>query len=160
MFCGHCGGENIRKLSLVYESGLTFVNTSSRGVGVASGGGIGIGVGRTRGSHTTATAQRAAPPQKKKYPGAVVALIITLLIVSAHLPVFLLGSLVCGVIIWQRVSFNRNTWPALYSRWDAEYLCERCGKMSVPASSVKQIKVVGQPALGDPSAPSLSSEPQ
>jgi len=37
MFCSNCGGANLRKLSLVHEMGLTFVNGTSSGVGVGAG---------------------------------------------------------------------------------------------------------------------------
>ncbi len=57
MFCPNCGGDHIRKLSLVHESGFTFVNATSSGVGVGGGsGGVGAGFGsvRSRGTQTTA----------------------------------------------------------------------------------------------------------
>lgn len=47
--CPSCKDENTQRLSLVYESGLSDVNTHSRGVGVGiGGGGIGVGVGGAR----------------------------------------------------------------------------------------------------------------
>lgn len=80
MFCSNCGGTNLRKLSLVHEMGLTFVNGTASGVGVGAGRrGIGVGVStvRSRGAHTTATAMRAAPPAKKRYGWAAFFLIVS-----------------------------------------------------------------------------------
>jgi hypothetical protein len=70
LLCQSCHGSAIRKLSLVYESGLTFTSSSMAGVGGGLGG-VGIGVGRSKGTHVTAVAMKAAPPLKKRPARAV-----------------------------------------------------------------------------------------
>jgi hypothetical protein len=145
MFCSKCFSPNIQKLSLVHESGVAHISTSSSGVGVGVGvGGVGVGVGggSTRGTHVSATALRAAPPPRKQTSAAVWVLIfvVAALIAFANhaylFAVLFLGGVALGVVAIRNVGlYNRSTWPQLYAYWDASYLCQRCGEMGPPVTS-------------------------
>lgn len=136
----------MRKLSLVYEHGLTHVNTSTTGVGF--GAGLMVGTGRTRGRHVTAVSARAAPPAMKNSGTAFGwAIGLTILGVAFHWMWFF--AVVCAVIGLGQHSWNRTTWPKLYADWDRFYMCERCGWIGPPTSMAN---------AGEPHRP-LSYEP-
>lgn len=134
MFCKQCDSPDVQKLSLVYENGLTFVDTRTNGAGVGIGrGGLGVGVGsgRTRGTQTTALSAKAAPPAKKKWGGAL-ALTLLMLLLVAFSAWFWIGVLLVGYLVVTNMQYNRNVWPGLMSRWDAAYMCGRCGAIDSP----------------------------
>lgn len=69
--CPSCKSDNTQRLAVIYEGGLSDINTKSKGTAIGFGrGGIGVGVGgsKTTGTSQTAASQRAAPPQKKTLP--------------------------------------------------------------------------------------------
>jgi hypothetical protein len=68
IYCPNCHSSEWRLAKLIYENGLTSVNTStsSTGVGVGHNGvGVGIGLSETSGSHQTELSRRAAPPTRR-----------------------------------------------------------------------------------------------
>jgi hypothetical protein len=67
MFCSYCHGENVTKLSLVYETGLSYTSLDSAGLGFGLPGGIGVGSGHTWGTSATALVDRAAPPTQEHF---------------------------------------------------------------------------------------------
>ena len=77
MLCRHCGSENIRTLSLVYEHGLTFVSA--------------------RGAHITAASAKAVPPRKKKV-GAAIGWAIAFTIFAFAWPVLWVGVIVAAAL--------------------------------------------------------------
>lgn len=130
MYCSNCNSADIRKLSLVYESGLSFVDTSTTGVGFA-GGGLGVGGAHTKGTHVTAISQKAAPPTKQSYGPAVFMLVATaMLALIWHL--WVIGVVLAIVMVVGTSDYNKKKWPPLYAAWDQKYLCGRCGAMMVP----------------------------
>ncbi len=145
--CQKCGSLNLRKLSLVYESGRAVSHSTSSGAGIGIGfGGIGVGVGGGSGrttTHTT-TSLRAAPPPKKRW-GVFIGLAIICMFLTSVSWVFWLGPVVFGFLIRQAAAFDRNVWPSLYRQWDASYLCDRCGCMGIPQLSSAQITTAAVP---------------
>ena len=139
--CPSCNSNNIQRLSVIYEAGLSNINTRSKGTAIGFGrGGIGLGVGasKTSGTSQTATSRRAAPPTKKRY-------LKPLLMIFG---IFLLATIFIGTknnifgnllsIIWLAASvgwvyyafqYNSKTWPSLKTAWDGSYLCNRCNEM-------------------------------
>jgi len=141
MFCPTCNSNNIQKLSLVFENGLSHIDTRTSGSGVGvgvGGGGVGVGLGfgggRTRGTQMTATAAKAAPPQKRRYGWFVFFAVICFFIgESAH--TWLLGTLLFGWLAFSAAKYNRTQFPILFRTWDEAYMCTRCGTIAPPSRS-------------------------
>ncbi len=138
--CPACRSRQTARLSVVYEQGLSNINTSSNtgGVGLGFGGlGVGIARSRTRGVSQTALSQKAAPPAKMGCAKP----LVTIFVVYAFLNIFdsqganvanalAAGWLCCSVAAITIVSnYNSKTWPPLKAVWDRTYLCGRCGHM-------------------------------
>lgn len=169
MICPNCSSENIQKLSFVYESGLSHIETRTRGSGVGvgfGGGGLGVGVGvgggRTKGTQISATAAKAAPPQRKKVVAAFIIALIGafMLLGSLQHPgggtILALGvAAIAGWVFYSNSQFNAHTFPVLWQRWDASYMCNRCGSIGVPAS--QELRAVEQTAA--PAIQTLEHEP-
>lgn len=140
--CPACHSRQTKRLSVVYEQGLSNINTSSNTGGVGFGfGGLGVGIARsrTRGQTQTALSQKAAPPEKMGYAKP----LVTIFVVYAFLNIFdSLGANIANVLaaVWLCASvaciaivnsYNNKTWPPLKAAWDRTYLCTRCGHMFV-----------------------------
>ena len=69
--CPKCTSTEVRKLSLIYNEGLSTINTVSQGTGVAMGSGGGMAFGssssHTTGRQQTALSKQASPPDKKHW---------------------------------------------------------------------------------------------
>ena len=134
--CSQCGSEDIQKLSVVYETGTSIINTqtrgSSTGIGIARGG-IGVGTAvnssRTRGTQTSELAKRAAPPPAKMAFGWIVLGLVGGLLFAAFgaipLAVFALG--LCGFLFHLGNRYNGTELPPLRDAWAKSWLCHRCG---------------------------------
>jgi hypothetical protein len=135
--CPSCKSESTQKLALMYEQGLSDIDTSSKSVGIGIGGG-GLGLGgaksRTKGVSQTAASQRAAPPAKKRYvkpllwifgafvvmqlftrPGPVLGAVLSFLWIAASV-----------AWIFIAYTFNAKTWPTIKAAWDNTFMCNRC----------------------------------
>lgn len=139
--CKACESENVQRLSVIYESGLSDINTKSRAAGIGFGrGGIGVGVGRskTSGTSQTAASQRAAPPPKKKYlkPLLWIALASVILAITFGSKSNIDQNLVnitwlvasIGWVVYA-IHYNMNKWPPLKTVWDNSFLCNRCNEI-------------------------------
>nr|WP_295784076.1 hypothetical protein [Rhodoferax sp.] len=136
--CPQCKSENTQRLSTAFESGLSHVNTSSKGVGIGVGpDGIGVGVGTasTTGTSQTVASQRAAPPAKMTYlkPLAgifVLALVLVLVASAIWKPLGFFAQLfwVVGSVlyVYRAYQFNSKSWPVLLQEWQNTFLCNRC----------------------------------
>lgn len=161
MQCAKCTSSDITKLSLVYESGLSHINTRTSGVGIGIGrGGIGVGVGggRTRGTQISTTAAKAAPPAKQRYGkrmtfGVILALFgLSMFSARGGIGGGAMFLLVGAALIWSAVTamrWNSNAWPGLYQAWDSSYLCGRCGYMGAPRGA-QQINTANDTMLHQP----------
>jgi hypothetical protein len=158
--CQGCGSENVQKLSMVYDGGLSDINAKEGGVGVGFGsGGLGIGFGssKIKGSNQSRLSQKAVPPEKKrvvKYfaiwgiglfivPPVVVSVlgwdssIVQLLTVLLYL-----GA--AGLHIYSDIQYNRRIYPRLFARWNVSFLCHKCGLMfQSAAQNSSGTKVLG-----------------
>jgi hypothetical protein len=142
--CPKCSSPEVRKLSLIYNEGLSIINTVSHGSGVAVGAGGGMAFGshssQTTGRQQTALSKQAAPPGGKHWIlWSSCAAIFGLMSLSslAH-PGF--GLLVMIGITAAAVRFalkgkeyNAEVLPGLLARWEQSFMCNRCGEKFVPA---------------------------
>ncbi len=140
-FCPSCKSDNIQRLSVIYEGGLSDINTKSKGTAIGFGrGGIGVGVGssKTTGTSQTAASQRAAPPAKKRYLKPLLIVFATFMLMSLFIDAK--SSIVTNVLgigwfaasagwIYYAFQYNAKKWPPLKAVWDNSYLCNRCNEM-------------------------------
>lgn len=135
--CEACKSENIQKLSLVYEGGLTQLKGSQTGIGFGiggDGGAIGIGSSKLKGTNQSVLSKKAAPPSRKKpfkvgffyllgawlvYQFAPGNLAIVLLLIAGG-----------AIHVFANVRYNRRVFPGLFRTWDASFLCLKCGMIS------------------------------
>lgn len=145
--CPSCQSDNIQRLSVIYEGGLSDINTKTKGTALGFGrGGIGVGVGasKTTGTSQTAASQRAAPPAKKRYLKPLLAIFGLFIVISIFMGTK--SNLVANALgfVWLAASagwvyfafqYNSKTWPPLKAAWDDSYLCNRCNEMFCLSSS-------------------------
>lgn len=134
--CPSCKSDATQKLSLVFENGISDVNTTSRSVGIGVGrGGLAVGGGKTKtqGTSQTAASQKAAPPAKKPYLKPLLYIFGAMVIASLFLkgpilsPIVTLawiGGSIAYVVITRK--YNSEIWPAQYAQWDRSFVCTRC----------------------------------
>lgn len=146
--CPHCHSDDWKLASVVYQSGLSHVKTSTAAVGVGLGGGVGVGVGgsSTSGQFQTGMSASSAPPKEPKNGyGGMVAVIFFLMLISVSISdsagagvgwiIFILGT--CFAI-WMK-SLERKPYENKvaeykkdYTVWSKTRVCQRCGKSYRP----------------------------
>jgi hypothetical protein len=139
MSCHNCNSGDIRKLSLLYESGVSFID--SKMTGFVVGTGIGVGVGRNRGTQTNALSVRIAPPQAKKYRAAVVWAIV-LFFLGGTWHWLWIPTVGCVIVAFQASKWNREQLPRLQQQWASSFMCSRCGWIGIPQPAVSGRPVV------------------
>lgn len=141
--CPSCKSDNIQRLSVVFEGGLSDINTKSVGpaLGVGRGSmGVGVGASRTTGTSQTAASQRAAPPAKKRYLKPLLAIFGVYFLSSIFIAIQSNSNILASLLSigwlaatagWSYFAFqyNSKTWPSLKASWDNSYLCNRCNGM-------------------------------
>lgn len=157
MYCGQCASDQLQKASLVYESGLSFINTTTTGVGGGFGG-IGGGVGRTSGTQVSAISAKAAPPRKAKVVGPIVFFFVMLMIALSGSLYFLIIPALTGIFIVRGISYNRSKFPGEYATWDALYMCHRCGAFTKPTFVNPQLVAQAPPSVTTLDHPSLPGD--
>lgn len=147
--CPNCGSTDLRKVSLVYEQGLSQTVARSRWSGFMLGD---VAVGRTvtRSIHESALSVRLRPPAKWSYGkllwwSALISFVLLILYIHAVMgsstPAFSLGAvsylllfplilLVCVFLVWKHNSFF---YPRELKRWNRSVICRRCGAVSKQA---------------------------
>lgn len=142
--CPKCNTSEVRKLSMIYNEGLSIINTVSHGSGAAVGSGGGMAFGshssHTSGRQQTALSKQAAPPDKKHWilwsTGAAICGFMALGSLS-HPGFGLLVSVgltaLCVKFALSGKKYNAEVHPDLMQRWDQSFMCNRCGERFVPA---------------------------
>lgn len=129
MRCTKCESDNTQRLEVVYMNGTSVINTKSRSLGVGMSDGLGLGAiaTKTKGTSQTVLSEQAAPPHKKSYkwPGICVFLAAFFMAGSTVLGWLMIAG--GGWFIYQAYQHNTNVWPELYKRWQASWLCHKCG---------------------------------
>ena len=167
--CPRCNSEQVQKLSVIYESGVAVINTTSAGYGIgATGQGLGGGFGAaaTRGVQVTALAAKAAPPARRNAGRpAIWMLFCGFLPFMLHWfdsnglgpptpPIVMYSSFGIAafafLILVSNAFWNSTEWPKLYRHWERMYMCNRCGTMLVAEEA--------EPKLVHPSRARLSAE--
>lgn len=133
--CPGCAGEQFRKLSLVFSSGISHVNTRSSGLGVSLGGGVGVGGASTKGVHVTELARKVAPPEPMSLWKAGLIGFVLGAIVVAMLPAGVgpYATLLVWIVpigtVWYARKHNREVYAPAYAAWERKFMCDRCGEV-------------------------------
>jgi hypothetical protein len=146
--CPTCQSENVQKMSMVYESGMSSIDANATTGGInGGGGGFGIGGARTKinGNQQTELSKKANPPVKKKtirnaflyFVGIFIipALINNVLHINNQTIQVLVGIcyLALGAYhVFTNIKYNMTIWPKLHETWDKEFMCLKCGVIFVP----------------------------
>ena len=142
--CPKCASTEVRKLSMIYNEGLSIINTqtTSFGSGVTSGGGMAFGSssGATTGQQQTMLSKQAAPPSKKHWILWTGFAAFCGLVGISGLTHPGVGNLV-GIglaVMGARFAiagkkYNEEVHPGLFQRWEQSFMCNRCGERFVPA---------------------------
>lgn len=161
MQCSNCGGQDIVKLSLIYEGGVAIHTTHAVGGFVGNRDGVAVSTATT--TTVSASAQRAAPPRKKGlgwqivgYFYATCAAVITIVMLGTVISAMVSGNIatVIGGILFgapfaaiaylsfrallrrtrKTIEYNQTTYPQEVALWQRQYQCRRCGDIMVPAA--------------------------
>lgn len=139
--CPKCTSTEVRKLSLIYNEGLSTIHTQSTSVGSGvAGGGMAFGSASTHsvGRQQTALSKQAAPPDKKRWllwsAAAVFVGLISLGNITHPGLWTLIGLGITAMSVKFAVSgrrYNLDVHPGLYQKWEQSFMCNRCGEMFV-----------------------------
>ena len=148
--CATCQSENVQKLSLVYQNGLSDLSGTQTAVGIGIGrGGLGVGSGRSKikGTQQSSLSQKASPPFKKRViRNAFIHLAITFLVVpmimvslfnntAASISVVIYAVFaICHTI--KSIKFNLSEYPSLYNTWNQQFMCLTCGVLFAPENNL------------------------
>jgi len=131
--CKSCGSSQVRRLSMIYEEGLSHSATQSQ----TAFGGAGFGTTASTfstGTSQTALSKKAAPPTKKHT--ILLALLAGFLgfCTVAGLANFSFWALVFGGLTYLAVmktlkakAYNAMVFPQEHARWERSFMCNRCG---------------------------------
>jgi len=148
--CPNCHTSDLKKVSLVYQEGLSRVRTKSRLRALVfgeDGPNVIVGTAVTNGMQQTELARRLRPPKKWSYGRfllwtgivSVISLVFyTHTVMSSSSMVSALPVVMFGVIglvlllafvavIWRH---NQLVYPRQYEKWERSFVCQRCGAVS------------------------------
>ena len=133
--CPECSSENVQRVPMAFESGISTVHSHTKGVGLV-GGGLGVGAARTSGVQQSALSKKLTPPMKRKIKGAIILFIIGFIILSG-LPggAKILGLLMMaggGAMGYLAFQFNKKDYPILLNKWQSSFYCNVCGSIFLP----------------------------
>jgi len=139
MACVSCRSVDIQKVSVVYEAGVSYIDTRSAGVGIGFGGPA-VGRARNRGTQKSALSLKLSPPQERKIGGQISAFVACAFFgVAFHV---LWGvDIILAIVAFQRWNWNNSVFPGLLSRWEAQYMCQRCGWVGILANATSTNRV-------------------
>jgi hypothetical protein len=152
--CQKCGSTDLKKVSLVYQDGLSQVKTATRIGGFVlgqTGPGLFFGRAESRGVQQTDLSTALNPPSKWSYTRlagwaftvSCASLLAYIVFASASTPpvstlpvklyVFLapVAFVALVAVFWRH---NHLVYPRQFAEWDRSYLCQRCG--TVTAQSI------------------------
>jgi len=135
--CPVCSSDQTQRFSVIYEQGLSDINTRSKTVGAGVGGSnLGLGALRTKTSGTSQTmmSKKASPPSKTRFLLPLLGMFIVSGMISwcfprhtAYQGVINVCWLV-GSISWivYAIKYNTTTYRYLKDKWTNTFLCLRC----------------------------------
>ena len=143
--CPKCGSDDARYLNVVHESGLSAVNTQTRGAGCNPLSIIlfpligfwsllfsSFGKARTTGTVQSAMSAKAEPPTRKPLAFSLFLAVVGLFLLSGHTVLGVLLLAVGGLSFYAAWTYNRRVHPYQYQVWEQSAMCQRCGTIYVP----------------------------
>ena len=131
--CTQCGSTEVRRLSMIYEEGLSQSASQSQ----TAFGGAGFGTTASTfstGVSQTALSKKAAPPTKKHtILWAMLAAFVGLMALSgvSHFSfwtlVFAGLTYLCVQKALEAKAYNAAVFPEEHARWQRSFMCNRCG---------------------------------
>jgi len=148
--CQKCGSTDLKKVSLVYQNGLSQVKAATRMGGFVlglNGPGLFLGKAKTRGVQQSGLSTALNPPSKWSYirlagwafAVSCASLLAYIVFASASTPpvstlpiklyVFLAPFVFVALlaVFWQH---NRLVYPHQFAEWNRSFLCQRCGSVT------------------------------
>ena len=142
--CPKCGSQDARSLSVVHESGLSSVQTQTRGAGcnplaILLFPIIGFwsllfssfGKARTTGTVQSAASAKAGPPVRKPLAFSLFLAVVGLFLLSGHTVLGVLLIAVGVLSFYAAWTYNRRVHPYQYQVWEQSAMCQRCGTVFV-----------------------------
>ena len=150
--CPECGSPGVKKVSLVYEQGLSHTIAKSRWAGLVFGD-VAMGQTVTRATRTSELSVRLRPPAKWSYGKPIrwsASISFVLLVAYVHsvmgssTPASSLGVvsylvlcpailLFCLFLVWRHNTFD---YPLESKRWNRSFICQCCGAVREQALPV------------------------
>jgi hypothetical protein len=138
MNCPKCDSPDIRKFSVIYESGTTVGDFSGGAVGVSGDGGLAGGILAGSSGSQTLLAKRVTPPQSHTgavFVIAIVAAIVTYIAVNKlsdgslglGFGAFTLFMVLFAALLLILNSSLVRSLPARKKLWENSWLCMKCG---------------------------------
>ena len=143
MICPNCQSDQVRKLSLIYEEGLSDIKMSSETFAAGTGG-TAFGVTSTEGVSQSALSQEAAPPKKENTIKLLLMHVVGFFVLNIIMGILIKGSsVIAGIVnvgylalvvfhIYSNIKFNRHEYPALLQNWQSSYMSLKCGNAYIP----------------------------
>lgn len=142
--CPKCKSEDVKKVSLMYETEVQDTKTRTLGGGVAAGGsgiqGVGVGIASSKGTIKSLLGERIAPPQKKdkdlwKFCG-IIMFVIAFIAFASHPTALtmILIVLACAIVIIPLALYQRKMsreYDEAFREWNLNWVCNRCGNVFV-----------------------------
>jgi hypothetical protein len=150
--CPKCNSTDLKKVSLAYQEGHFRADARTRlSAALVGGNGPDLVVGRTttQASHQSALSKRLSPPAKWSYLKVGLWSVLAFLCVgwlvfyvnavttnsstvsSPPLAFFVLISAASfALLLFLVLKHNHSTYAQQYARWDASFICQRCGSVS------------------------------
>jgi hypothetical protein len=142
--CPKCGSDDSKYLNVVHESGLSAVDTQTRGAGCNPLSIIlfpligfwsllfsSFGKARTTGTVQSATSAKAGPPTRKPLALSLLMALAGLFLFPGHITFGLLLLAVGGLSFYTAWTYNKRVYPYQYQVWEQSAMCQRCGTIFV-----------------------------
>jgi len=161
--CPKCGSNDTKYLRVIYEAGLSSVNTKSRGAGCSPLSIIlfpligfwsllfsSFGKAKTTGTVQTVASGRAAPPERKPLTFSILLVLAGLFFFSSSTFWGLLLLVVGGLSLYTALTYNGRVYPYEHQVWEQSAMCQRCGTVAIPdASKITLDAVTTNQLLGE-----------
>ncbi|HOF18824.1 MAG TPA: zinc-ribbon domain-containing protein [Phycisphaerae bacterium] len=153
--CPQCGATDAQKVSLVWESGTSNTSSSTLGAAFDGDGNLMPFLAGSSGKHQTQLAARLAPPEPQKDSSTLLVIVgIGFGAIAVTFGITAYGEVVGLCVFWpvgmlilaggivlavrakrQAKAYNATVFRPAMARWNASWICLRCGEKFVPGKT-------------------------